>query len=85
MDKNALSTSYRKLALIDVAENYVSWDQVNRKDWLIKFSIYRGNILMFITSAQTGQTFVRFFEKEIDAVEFVNKILSSDSSNELKL
>lgn len=70
----------RKLLLIDVYTMTRSWETVLRKDWLIKFSVYRGNVLLVFVSSITLQTIVKYFGDEDQACEYINKILSLDAS-----
>lgn len=70
----------RKLLLIDVYTMTRSWETVLRKDWLIKFSVYRGNVLLVFVSSITLQTIIKYFGDEDQACEYINKILSLDAS-----
>ena len=71
-------------AFIDTEVNCMSFMPVNRNGWWIKFSTSRdGNVLLLFTSAFTGQTVVRFFELEDEAVKFVNFITECDPTEEL--
>ena len=71
-------------AFIDTEVKCMSFMPVNRNGWWIKFSTNKnGNILLLFTSAFTGQTVVRFFELEDEAVKFVNFITECDPTEEL--
>ena len=71
-------------AFIDTEVKCMSFMPVNRNGWWIKFSTSKdGNVLLLFTSAFTGQTVVRFFELEDEAVKFVNFITECDPSQEL--
>jgi len=71
-------------AFIDTEVKCMSFMPVNRNGWWIKFSTSRdGNYLLLFTSAFTGQTVVRFFELEDEAVKFVNFITECDPTEEL--
>ena len=59
------------------------WNPVNRNGWWIKFSTYKGNILLLFTSSITGQTVIRFFADEDSAVKFINFIISQNPEEEL--
>ena len=59
------------------------WDPVNRNGWWIKFSTFKGNILLFFTSSYTGQTLVRFFDDEDSAVKFINFIINQNPQEEV--
>lgn len=53
---------------------------------MIKFSVYKKeqhNILLFISSTYTGQTFVRYFTDEDEAISFINFIIEQPA--ELKI
>lgn len=57
-----------------------------RNGWIVKFSVCNitstdnPHILIFITSRYTGQTLIRYFDKETNAVEYINKIIQKDST-----
>jgi len=85
MDKKQLSASFRKILLTDVAQNLSCWQSVTRNGWIIKFSIYSGGILLFITSVHTAQTFVRYFIDENAACTFINKIITKSPKEELNI
>ena len=81
MRKNSskqVQTPYRK-----IASKMKSWSPVARNGWAIKFSTYGETILLIFHSHMTNQTIVRFFIDEIDAVNFINFIISHDPSLEL--
>jgi hypothetical protein len=59
------------------------WQPVNRNGWWIKFSTYKGNILLMFTSSYTGQTLVRFFTDEDIAVKFINFVINQNPEEEL--
>lgn len=53
------------------------WQPVVRNGWWIKFSVYRDHyILLMIISRFTGQTILRYFTSEEEAVMFINLITS---------
>jgi hypothetical protein len=59
--------------MLDIRNNSRSFSPVVRNGWAIKFSVYReDNILLVFTSCFTGQTIVRYFTSEEDAVEYIN-------------
>jgi hypothetical protein len=71
-------------AFIDTEVKCMSFMPVNRNGWWIKFSTSKdGNVLLLFTSMFTGQTVVRFFENEDEAVKFVNFITECDPTEEL--
>jgi hypothetical protein len=52
---------------------------VVRNGWVIQFSVYKEtDILLFMTSRYTGQTIVRFFKDEDEAVNFINMVINRD-------
>ena len=54
---------------------------VVRNGWIIQFSVYKeSEILLFMTSRYTGQTIVRFFNDEDEAVKFINMVMHRDST-----
>jgi hypothetical protein len=65
---------------LEVASKTKSWHPVERNGWIIKFSQYRdSNILLFVVSKITGQTIVRYFPHEDEAVSFINIIVELDA------
>lgn len=71
-------------AFIDTEIKCMSFAPVNRNGWWIKYSTSRdGHVLLLFTSAFTGQTIIRFFDGEDEAVKFVNFITECDPSQEL--
>jgi|NOAtaT_7_FD_contig_111_506755_length_609_multi_7_in_0_out_0_3 hypothetical protein len=71
---------------LQIANNTRSWLPVNRNGWWIKFSTYHShNILIFFVSQHTGQTIVRYFDNEDDAVKYINYICDLDPTVELEV
>lgn len=67
-----------------LASDIMSFHPVNRNGWWIKFSTFKShNILLLFTSMYTGQTVVRYFDDEDDAVKFINYIIECDPTEEL--
>jgi hypothetical protein len=65
---------------LEVAYKTKSWHPVERNGWIIKFSQYRdSNILLFIVSRYTGQTIIRYFPHEDEAVLFINMVVELDA------
>jgi hypothetical protein len=65
----------------DIRSNTTYFAPVVRNGWIIKFSVYQNtDILLVLTSKYTGQTILRYFGEENDAVKFINMIISKDSS-----
>lgn len=69
---------------LELASKSMSFHPVNRNGWWIKLSTLRqGNVLLLFTSSFTGQTIVRYFMDEDEAVEFINFVTESDASEYL--
>ena len=50
-----------------------------KNGWIIKFSVHKNSdILLIIVSKYTGQTFLRYFTEEDDAVKFINMVTMLD-------
>lgn len=65
----------------DIQSNTTYFTPVVRNGWVIKFSVYQNSdILLVITSRYTGQTIVRYFGQENDAVKFINMMISKDAT-----
>ena len=56
----------------DIKENIRSFQPIARDYWWIKFSNYKGNILLFAGSILTGEIVTQHFNDEDDAVMYVN-------------
>jgi lipopolysaccharide assembly outer membrane protein LptD (OstA) len=82
MKKEKLSIPDSTLLATHIAKNLQSWQTVERNNWVIKFSIYKSNILLLFTSTYTGQTIVRSFLNEDLAVEYINFVVSQDPQEE---
>ena len=64
---------------LEFLNNVDSYEPVNRNGWWIKFSLYNtSNILLTFTSMFTGQTVIRYFDDENDAVKYINYIIELD-------
>jgi hypothetical protein len=77
--------TYTKLSktFLDYAGKTKSWHPVERNGWVVKFSCFRNsNILLFVISQYTGQTLVRYFSDEDEAVMFINFIIQLDPAQE---
>jgi hypothetical protein len=81
--KEQLSYSFRKILQLDVSRHLQSWQPVIRNNWIIQFSVYKGNIMLVFTSAFTGQTVLRYFNDEDVACKFINFILSKNPAEEI--
>ena len=81
MQKKSSNLKAKKLKL-DIEGKTKFWQPVVRKGWWIKFSTYRDHyILLMIISQYTGQTIIRYFEEEQDAVIFINFITTSSAQD----
>lgn len=70
--------------MLDIKAKSKSFSPVTRNGWAIKFSVYRDcNILLLFTSLHTGQTIVRYFTEEDDAVDYINFVTSKNPQKEL--
>lgn len=64
---------------LDIASKIQSWNPIERNGWVIKFSIFDDkHILLFFVSTYTGQTIIREFESELDAIRFINRVVEMD-------
>jgi len=71
-------------AFIDVESSSTSYMPVNRNGWWIKYSSLKSEtILLLFTSMFTGQTIIRYFSNEDDAIKFLNFIIHCDPTEEL--
>jgi hypothetical protein len=71
----------RTKKFIAIASNTKFWSPVAREGWIIKFSVHDlHNILLIFISQYTGQTIIRYYNDENDAVKFINFISSKDAS-----
>lgn len=68
----------------DIIRHIRSWHPVIREYWWIKFSNYKGNILLFVGSTLTGQLTTRYFTDENLACEYINWVLNQDPTKLLK-
>ncbi len=65
---------------METAYTAQSWSPTERNGWIIKFSIYNDDHIMLVfTSRYTGQTVIREFSSEDDAVDFINLVIELDS------
>jgi hypothetical protein len=61
---------------LNAASKIQSWNPIERNGWLVKFSIFNNDhILIFFVSTYTGQTIIRQFESEIEAINFINHVV----------
>jgi hypothetical protein len=67
----------------DVGAKSKFFQTVERHGWAIKFSVYKDTfILLTVVSCYTGQTLVRYFNQEHEAVKFINFITELDPAQE---
>lgn len=72
--------------MLDIRNNSRSFSPVIRNGWAVKFSVYRDdNILLLFTSCFTGQTIVRYFNDEDDAVDFINFVTEQNPMDLLEV
>lgn len=58
-------------------DNLKSFSPISRNGWIIKLSTYRDtNIMLVFCSFYTGQSFIKFFEDEDAAVNYINIVIS---------
>ncbi len=58
------------------------WQPVVRNWWWIKFSVYRDHfILLTIISRYTGQTVIRYYTSEEEAVAYINFITTCNAQD----
>jgi hypothetical protein len=73
-------------SFVEIEKKVMSFLPVNRNGWWIKFSTNKdSNILLLFTSMFTGQTIVRFFQEEDEAVKFINFIIEQNPAEQLTL
>lgn len=85
MQEKSLKTA-RDLLMQDIQNNTSYFDPVVRNGWVIKFSVYKNSdILLLFTSKFTGQTIIRYFKEEDEAVEFINYMTYQNPMEHLEL
>jgi hypothetical protein len=81
MQKKSSKLKAKNLKL-DIEGKTKFWQSVVRNGWWIKFSTYRDHyILLMIISQHTGQTIIRYFEEEDEAVAFINFITTCNAQD----
>lgn len=71
-------------SFIDIENSSTSYMPVNRNGWWIKYSCLKGEtILLLFTSMFTGQTIIRYFGNEDEAIKFLNFIIHCNPAEEL--
>ncbi len=80
MQEKSLKTS-RDLLMQEIRSNTTYFQPAVRNGWIIKFSVYKNTeILLMFVSKYTGQTIVRYFLEEDNAVKYINMIIAKDST-----
>ena len=73
------SSKARSLLLQEIRSNTSYFRPAIKNGWIIKFSVHKNSdVLLIIVSKYTGQTFLRYFIEEDDAVKFINMITMLD-------
>jgi len=81
MRKKSLNQNSSNLKL-DIEGKTKFWQPVVRNGWWIKFSTYRDHfILLMIISEYTGQTIIRYYKEEDEAVAFINFITTCSAQD----
>jgi hypothetical protein len=81
MQKKSSNQKLKNLKL-DIEGKTKFWSSVVRNGWWIKFSTYRDHyILLMIISEYTGQTIIRYYEEEEEAVAFINFITTCSAQD----
>jgi hypothetical protein len=79
MQEKPLKTQHH--LLYQKLKSKISYFQpVVKNDWIIKFSVLKEtDILLIVVSRHTGQTIIRYFSDEQDAVDFINVMISKSA------
>ena len=64
----------------DIELSLKTFKPIVRDYWWIKFSNYKGSILIFVGSMMSGQVITKYFKDEDLAVDYVNWVLHQDPS-----
>jgi len=84
MRKRSSDQKLKNLRL-DIEGKTKFWHGVVRNGWWIKFSTYRDHyILLMIVSRYTGQTIIRYYEDEQEAVAFINFVTTCNANDILQ-
>ena len=84
MQRKSLNQKVKKLRL-EIESRTKFWNPVVRNGWWIKFSVYRDHfILLMVISKHTGQTILRYYENENEAVAFINFVTTCNAHNILQ-
>ena len=67
---------------LEIESKIKFWQPVVRNGWWIKFSVYRDHyILLMIISRFTGQTVLRYYTSEEEAVAYINFITTCNAQD----
>jgi ABC-type molybdate transport system substrate-binding protein len=81
MQKKSSGQKSKNLRL-EIESKSKFWQPVVRNGWWIKFSVYRDHfILLMIVSRYTGQTIIRYYTNEEEAVAFINFITTCNAQD----
>ena len=81
MQKKSSGQKSKNLRL-EIESKSKFWQPVVRNGWWIKFSVYRDHfILLMIVSRYTGQTIIRYYTSEEEAVTFINFITTCNAQD----
>lgn len=70
---------------LDIENKTKFWNGVVRNGWWIKFSVYSDQfILLMIISRYTGQTLLRYYSDESEAVAFINFVTTCNAHDILQ-
>lgn len=77
-----LSSQKSKNLRLEIESKSKFWQPVVRNGWWIKFSVYRDHyILLMIISRFTGQTVLRYYTSEEEAVAYINFITTCNAQD----
>ncbi len=81
MQKKSSNQKLKSLRL-EIESKIKFWQPVVRNGWWIKFSVYRDHfILLTIISRYTGQTVIRYYTSEEEAVAYINFITTCNAQD----
>ena len=70
---------------LDIENKTKFWNGVVRNGWWLKFSIYSDHyILLMVISRRTGQTIIRYYDNESEAVAFINFVTTCNANDILQ-
>ena len=86
MQKKSLNPeSLRSVLLQDIKSSSRSFSPIIRNGWAIKFSLYLDiNILLVFVSTHTGQTIIKYYDNENDAIKYINYVISKDAQETIE-